>query len=80
MSKGKKRAFQEWESCAPGLQDGRFMRLANSQMLHEKMRGLGGNGWGIFLTIATGFRLLTGIWPSPFAALSAPPFPLATSI
>jgi len=42
MSKGKKRAFQEWESCAPGLQDGRFMRLANSQLLHEKMRGLGG--------------------------------------
>ena len=44
----KKRAFQEWESCAPGLQDGRFMRLSNSQMLHPKMRGLGGNAFMLY--------------------------------
>jgi hypothetical protein len=48
LSKGKKRAFNEWESCVPGLQDGRFMRLSNSQMLHEKMRGLSGNAYKLY--------------------------------
>ena len=48
MSKGKKRAWHEWESCAPDLQDGRFMRISNSQMLHEKMRGLSGNAFMLY--------------------------------
>lgn len=48
MSKRKKTPFKEWESCAPGLQDGRFMRLSNSQMLHSKMRGLGNGAFRLY--------------------------------
>jgi hypothetical protein len=44
----KKRAFQEWESSAPGLQDCRFMRLSNSQMLHPKMQELSGNAFKLY--------------------------------
>ena len=48
MAKGKRRAFREWESCAPGLQEGRFMRLGNTQMLHQKMRSLSGNAFMLY--------------------------------
>lgn len=44
----KKTPFREYESCAPGLQDGRFMRLSNSQMLHPKMCKLNGNAFMLY--------------------------------
>ena len=54
----KKSAWKEHESCSPGLVEGRYARLSNSQMLHPKMRKLGANALKLYLYMKLEYEIV----------------------